>query len=301
VCTKGSSASQVYAPPPEVMANYTALSDAAKQVAGTPFTPYTGEMVAGLTPTQQAGIENINASAAEAQPYYRAGSNLVGQAATPFSQQALDQYMSPYINSVAKATQANLNETNAQQQQQILGNAISQGAFGGDRGGIVQAELARQQGLAGGQTMANVYQGGYGQALGQFNADQARQLQAGSALAGMGTGAQQAALQGAQAQLSAGAQQQAVRQAQDVANQQQFQAQQAYPFQTLQYLANILLGVGGQSGGTALTSQQGGNIGSQLLGGLLSAGQIATMSDERTKENMAPVGKTFDGQWLAYG
>jgi len=298
VCTKGSSASQVYAPPPEVMANYTALSDAAKQVAGTPFTPYTGEMVAGLTPTQQAGIENINASAAEAQPYYRAGSNLVGQAATPFSQQALDQYMSPYINSVAKATQANLNETNAQQQQQILGNAISQGAFGGDRGGIVQAELARQQGLAGGQTMANVYQGGYGQALGQFNADQARQLQAGSALAGMGTGAQQAALQGAQAQLSAGAQQQAVRQAQDVANQQQFQAQQAYPFQTLQYLANILLGVGGQSGGTALTSQQGGNIGSQLLGGLLSAGQIATMSDERTKENMAPVGKTFDGQTI---
>jgi len=263
-----------YSPPPQVQANYDMLSTQAQQVAATPFTPYTGEMVAGLTPSQQAGIQNVNASAAEAQPYYQAGAGLVGSSATPFTQDALNQYMSPYINSVAAATQANLNETNAQQQQQLLGNSISQGAFGGDRAGIAQAELARQQGLAAGQTMANVYQGGYGQALSQFNADQARQLQAGSTLGQLGTGAQTAGLAGGQAQMAAGATQQAVQQAQDVANQQQFQAQQAYPFQTTQYLANLLLGIGGQSGGTALTSQPQGNIGSSLVGGLLSAGQL---------------------------
>jgi hypothetical protein len=250
------------------------LSTQAKQVAATPFTPYTGEMVAGLTPSQQAGIQNINSASAEAQPYYQAGAGLVGNAATPFGQQQLSQYMSPYINSVAAATQANLNETNAQQRQQLLGNAISQGAFGGDRAGIAQAELARQQDLAGGQTMANIYQGGYGQALAQFNADQARQLQAGSQLGQLGTGAQTAGLAGGQAQMAAGATQQAVQQAQDVANQQQFQAQQAYPFQTTQYLANLLLGIGGQSGGTALTAQPQGNIGSSLVGGLLTAGSL---------------------------
>ena len=263
-----------YSPPPQVQANYDMLSAQAQQVAATPFTPYTGEMVAGLTPTQQAGVQNINAAAAEAQPYYQAGAGLVGNAATPFGQQQLNQYMSPYINSVAAATQANLNETNAQQQQQLLGNAISQGAFGGDRAGVAQAELARQQGLAAGQTMANVYQGGYGQALAQFNADQARQLQAGSQLGQLGTGAQTAGLAGGQAQMAAGATQQAVQQAQDVANQQQFQAQQAYPFQTTQYLANLLLGIGGQSGGTALTAQPQGNIGSSLVGGLLTAGSL---------------------------
>jgi len=263
-----------YSPPPQVQANYDMLSTQAQQVAATPFTPYTGEMVAGLTPSQQAGVQNINAAAAEAQPYYQAGAGLVGNAATPFGQQQLNQYMSPYINSVAAATQANLNETNAQQQQQLLGNAISQGAFGGDRAGIAQAELARQQGLAGGQTMANIYQGGYGQALAQFNADQARQLQAGSQLGQLGTGAQTAGLAGGQAQMAAGATQQAVQQAQDVANQQQFQAQQAYPFQTTQYLANLLLGIGGQSGGTALTAQPQGNIGSSLVGGLLTAGSL---------------------------
>jgi len=298
VCgSKGSATTtSSYTPPPSVQANYDMLSAQAQQVAATPFTPYTGEMVAGLTPTQQAGIQNVNAAAAEAQPYYQVGAGLVGSSATPFGQQQLNQYMSPYINSVAAATQANLNETNAQQQQQLVGNAISQGAFGGDRAGIAQAELARQQGLSAGQTMANIYQGGYGQALGQFNADQARQLQAGSSLGQLGSGAQTAALSGAQAQLSSGAQQQAVQQAQDVANQQQFQAQQAYPFQTTQYLANLLLGIGGQSGGTSLTSQPGPNIGSQVLGGLTTLASIPWGSDERLKENMEPVGETYDGQ-----
>ena len=273
--SKGTSTtSSTYSPPANVQANYDYLANQAKSVAATPFQQYQGEMVSGLTPTQEAGIQNVNASAGLAQPYYGAGAGYVQQAATPFGQQQLNQYMSPYINDVVSQTMANLNETNAQQQQGLLGNAIQRGAFGGDRAGVAQAELARQQNLATGQTLANVLQGGYGQALGQFNADQNRQLQTGSTLGQLGTGAQGAALQGAQAQLSAGAQQQAVQQAQDVANQQQFQAAQAYPFQTTQYLGNLLLGIGGQSGGTALTAQPQGNVGTSLLGGLLTAGQM---------------------------
>jgi len=307
-----------YSPPASVQANYDFLANQAKQVAATPFTPYTGEMVAGLTPTQQAGIQNVNASAATAQPYYQTAAGLVGNAAQTFGQPQLDQYMSPYINSVAKAAQANINETNAQQQQQLLGNAISQGAFGGDRAGVAQAELARQQGLSAGQTMANIYQGGYGQALAQFNADQGRQLQAGSTFGQLGTNAQAAGLSGAQAQMAAGATQQAVQQAQDVANQQQFQAQQAYPFQTTQYLGNLLLGIGGQSGGTALTSQPQGNIGSSLVGGLLAAGQLmkpfnkggvvahdkdsmgGAVHEDNSRENFAVGGDSQSGSDLPY-
>jgi len=298
VCgSKGTSTtSSTFTPPANVQANYDYLANQAKSVAATPFQQYQGEMVAGLTPTQEAGIQNVNASAGLAQPYYGAGAGYVQQAATPFGQQQLNQYMSPYINDVVSQTMANLGETNAQQQQQLLGNAISQGAFGGDRAGIAQAELARQQNLATGQTLANVLQGGYGQALGQFNADQTRALQAGSTLGQLGTGAQAAGLQGAQAQLGAGAQQQAVQQAQDVANQQQFQAAQAYPFQTTQFLGNLLLGIGGQSGGQALTSTPGPNIGSQILGGLTTLASIPWGSDERLKENMEPVGETYDGQ-----
>jgi len=298
VCgSKGSSTtSSSFSPPADVAANYKMLASRAENVANTPFTQYGGEMVAGLTPTQQAGIENVNAASGMAQPYYQAATGYAQQAGQGWTPQTANQYMSPYISNVANETMANLNETNAQQQQQVLGSAIGRGAFGGDRAGIAQAELARQQGLATGQTMANVYQGGYGQAEQQFNADQARALAAGQTIGGFGTAAQSAALQGAQAQLGAGAQQQAVQQAQDTANQQQWQAGQAYPFETTQYLANLLLGIGGQSGGTSLTSQPGPNVGSQLLGGLMTLGSIPWPSDERLKENMKPVGKTFDGQ-----
>ena len=295
--SKGTSTtSSTFTPPANVSANYDYLANQAKSVAATPFQQYQGEMVAGLTPTQEAGIQNVNAAAGLAQPYYQAGTDYVQQGATPFGQQALNQYMSPYIGDVVSQTMANLGETNAQQRQQLLGNQVSQGAFGGDRGQIAQAELARQQNLATGQTLANVLQGGYGQALGQFNADQTRALQAGSTLGQLGTGAQTAGLQGAQAQLGAGAQQQAVQQAQDVANQQQFQAAQAYPFQTTQYLGNLLLGIGGQSGGTSLTNAPGPNVGSQILGGLTTLASIPWGSDERLKENMEPIGETYDGQ-----
>jgi len=300
VCgSKGSSqSSSTFTPPKDVLENYRMLAERAKNVANTPFQQYTGEMVAGLSPTQQAGIANVNAASGMAQPYFQAGTGYIQSGAQGFTPEAANQYMSPYIENVANKTMANLGETNAQQQQQVLGSSIGRGAFGGDRAGIAQAELARQQGLATGQTMANIYQGGYGQAQAQFNADQARKLGAGQTLGGFGTAAQTAALQGAQAQLGAGAQEQAVRQAQDTANQQQFQAAQAYPFQTTQYLANLLLGIGGQSGGTSLTSSPGPNIGTQFLGGLMSLGSIpwGSFSDERLKDNMEPVGKTFDGQ-----
>jgi Chaperone of endosialidase len=297
VCgSKGSSTtSSSYTPPPEATANYKYLAERAKNVAATPFQQYQGEMVAPMTPEQQAGIGQINAAANLAQPYMQAGAAYTQQGARQFDQNAANRYLSPYLNSVGAATMANLNETNAQQQQQLLGNNISRGAYGGDRSDIAQSELARQQGLANNQAISQLYNTGYGTAQQQFSADQARALAAGQNLGQLGTSAQSAAMQGGQAMMGAGAQEQAYRQAYDTANQQQFQLAQAYPFQTTQFLGNELLGIGAQSGGTSLTSQPGPNIGSQVLGGLVTLGSLVG-SDERLKENMEPVGKTFDGQ-----
>ena len=46
--------------PPEVRARYDAVNARAEQVAQQPFTPYTGQFVAPLTPIQAQGIEQIN-------------------------------------------------------------------------------------------------------------------------------------------------------------------------------------------------------------------------------------------------
>ena len=49
---------------------------------------------------------------------------------------------------------------------------MSQGAWGGDRSAIAQAELANQQHLAQAPTIAGLENQGYSQALGEFNTQQ---------------------------------------------------------------------------------------------------------------------------------
>jgi hypothetical protein len=163
--------------------------------------------------------------------------------------------------------------------------------------------MARQQGLATGQTIGNLYQSGYGQALGQYNqniaqqqADQQRRLAAGQQFAQLGEGAQGSVLQGAQAQLMAGAQEQATQQALDQAKYNQFLQQQAYPFQTTSWLANIAEGIGSQSGGTSTTTAPGQSGAGSFIGPVLTAASMFKWSDERMKEDAEVVGKTFDGQ-----
>ena len=455
--TGTSTSTNVTLPTAAAQENYDKLSSLAWNTYNQPYQQYTGQMVAGLSPTEQTGIQNINAAAGLAQPYFaqatadinqgqsyalpkidaaynqvglgqQLGSqynqnatntlnaaysqltpqvqqqeaavnaalgqgqnyltqatNLAGNAAAPvyaqqFSQDALSQYMNPYMNQVVQGTLAPLRQQQQMEQQGLIGNQITQGAFGGERADLARAALQGQQDMATGNVLGNLLNTGYAQGLGAFQqqqgvnlgADQANraalanqanqiaalgqqgfgqglsaaqeeaalagqnfgagsqtaqqlanigqqafsqdvgaaQAQAGLAgqafgidqatsqqLASLGTGAQSAALQGAQAQMSSGAVQRGIQQANDVANQQQFQAAQAFPYQNEQLLANLLLGIGGQSGGTALTSQPTGNMLSSIIGGTLALGQTGLLgSDERFKENMEPVGKTFDGQ-----
>ena len=56
---------------------------------------------------------------------------------------SINSYMSPYQNQVMEATMAEFDRNNAMQQNQISDQAISQGAFGGGREGVMQAEMMR--------------------------------------------------------------------------------------------------------------------------------------------------------------
>lgn len=128
---------------------------------------------------------------------------------TSFSPGAVRQYESPYTEDVVNATSRLFNEQNAQQANQLRGNAIAAGAFGGDREGVAQGVLAGQQQLSQAPVLAGLRNTGYQQALQEFNAQQAARLQASQAarqlglsgaqgLAGIGAtqlGAEQAARQ----------------------------------------------------------------------------------------------------------
>ena len=193
--------------------------------------------------------------------------------------------MSPFTQAVVDPTIQALQQQQGQQLAQQQAQAIKSGAFGGDRAGLQRAALQSQQGLATAQAIAPLYQQGFQQAQGvaqqqqgvQLGAQQANRQafqQAGQQLAGLGTGAQQAALQGAQAQIGAGTLQQQTQQAGLTAQYQQFLQQQGYPFQVAQFLAGIAEGTGALSGSTTTTQ---------------------TSSDRRLKEDIKEIGQTNDG------
>lgn len=284
-----SQSTTVNSPPPQVLAQYQNVTGQANQVAQTPYSAYSGPLVAGLTQPQTAGIAGASTYANAAQPALQgaAGLTLAGAGpanASPINASTIGQYESPYNQDVINATENAFNNQNTQQAEQLQGNTIGAGAFGGDRAGVAQGILAGQQQTAEAPVIASLNNQNYTQALGEANTQQgvdlgaqqanlARLSSAGAQLGGIGTAAQTAGLQGAGAQIQAGQVAQTTQQAQDTAAYNQFLQQQAYPFQTTQWLANISEGIGSNSGGTSNTSTQS-NAAAPIVGGALGLGSL---------------------------
>ena len=77
-----------------------------------------------------------------------------------FDPNAYKQYMSPYQTEVIDATQRLLNEQRASGRSQLAANAIQQGAYGGGRSGIAQAEYERQRDVSDAALLAGLRQQG---------------------------------------------------------------------------------------------------------------------------------------------
>jgi hypothetical protein len=259
---------------------------------------YVPGLVSAMNPNQVGAGQAIAGLRGYTDPFIGNAAGLTMAGARPiqlqqFSPRAVNQYMSPYMSNVVDAAVANINMTNAQQQQQVLGNALSKGAYGGDRAGIAQAELARQQNLANNATIANLLNQGYGQALNEFNTQQQidanAQLQsnqlaqaAAGTLGNLGLRGQEAAMQQAQAQYQYGMAQQQMQQAALSTAYQQYLQQQAFPYQQLSYYAGLVSGAAPGMGSTTtaytptLSGMQQAMGGIGLLGSLGSLGQMGS-------------------------
>jgi len=151
----------------------------------------------------------------------------------------------------------------AQAAQQLYGMGAGTAA---QQAALAQQQYAQQMGAA--QQLQGLGQGLYGMGAGVSQG-----------LTGIGGAAQQAALQGGQAQLGAGQLEQQTRQAENQAYYNQFLQQQGYPYQVAQFLANVAMGTGALSGSTTTTTQPS-----------------SFFSDKRLKDDIEPIGKTYDGQ-----
>lgn len=232
----------------------------AEAFSNTPYQAYGGQRVAEFSPLQQQAMQ----SASKLGPAQQlgvgtqlaglgglgalgAGQQYAQQATSPGATQA---YMSPYIQN-ALAPQMR----EATRQSDILGQqnqarAVQQGAFGGSRSAIVEAE--RQRNL---QTqLGDIYGRGMQSAFEQ--ARQAQQFGADLGLRGFGQatasagalgqlgqtqfGQQEAAMR---AQAGMGAQQQQLEQQKLTQAYQDFLTQRGYPQQQLAFMSDILRGV----------------------------------------------------------
>ena len=124
----------------------------------------------------------------------------------PYVSQA---YMSPYMQNVVNTQQREAMRQGEIQRNQLQAQAVGQGAFGGSRQAIMEAERRRNLATQLGDIQGQGLQQAYGAGQQQFNAEQAAYLQAQQANQGANLNA---AIQNQQAQLQAQAAQEASRQ-----------------------------------------------------------------------------------------
>ena len=235
----------------------------ATNISEQEFTPYTGEMVAGVSPLSMG-------------------------AQTQFGQIADIANMTP--QDFAAMTQANMNPF----QEQVIDAALARsqrerdiartgemaditraGAFGNERRGVFEGERQAAFELGQNEMIANLMSQGYSQAQAQ-------------------TMAQLGARQGAAGQAAAGFQQlgnleQLTEQARLDAQMQEFMRQQQFPLQQLGALVSAAGGVPANVGSTT-ESRRPGTV--DYLNAIASAGQAAaTFSDRRLKTNVRKIGE----------
>jgi len=226
----------------------------------TPYQAYKGERIAGFTPMQQQaqqGMTNLQTAqqlggasqlaGMSGLGSLGAGANYQNMATNPYAMQA---YMSPYVQNALEPQMREAARQSAMVGQQNQAQAVQQGAFGGSRSAIVEAE--RQRNL--GQQQADIYGRGMQSAFEQ--ARQAQQFGSTLGLQGMQAANQAASTLGQlgqtqfgqqkdiiQGQASMGAQQQALEQQRLAQQYGDFQAQRQYPYTQLAFMSDMLRGL----------------------------------------------------------
>ena len=255
MCGKGSNTTttnQTSAAAPQLAG---AITQSQNVAANNPFQAYGGQFTAPINAQQNAGIGNINQNSQFAMPYVQQALGLQSQAANPLTAGQIQNYYNPYQQQVIGATEQQFNLQNQQQQQNLLSNNAMQGALGGDRTGVAQANLAYMQQQAQAPVIAGLEQQGYNQALGTA-AQQYQQnpQQAAFGLTSSAIGGQNAGLTGASAQVGAGTLEQQNQQQQNNALYNQFLMQQAFPYQQQGWLNSQIGSLGPAEGGTSSTT-----------------------------------------------
>jgi len=161
------------------------LYAAGKGLAGQPFVPYTGPMVAGFNPDQLRQFQATRGLFETGMQYDPlTGLQQLAQAPTPtvgqvpsLLQADIAAYQSPYQQQVIDQTMADIQRQADIARGLSQSRAIGAGAFGGSRSALLEAESQRPFIEQMARTAAQQRESGFGQALRAAESDIARQQQ----------------------------------------------------------------------------------------------------------------------------
>ena len=240
------------------------LMDIARQVSQEPI-KLPGIQVAGSglgSALQQQGLTAAGTTGAGAGTVNQGIAQVLG-AAAPVGQSQINQFLNPYQSYVTDE----IGRQGQIMQNQLSAQAVNQGAFGGGREGVQQAEL--QNRILEAQGRANAQ--GFGTALGAAQRQQQLGMAAGQQLGNLGAGQQQMAQADInQLMASGGIQQQLAQQALDAQRQTTLQ-QQYEPYQRAEFLANLYAAGPKSQSGITMTTQPGTSPLAQSIGTGLGA------------------------------
>ena len=205
-------------------------------LANQPYQAYKGPLTAGASDLQQqafAGASNL-ASAGYSPTTFNTGT---------FDTTAAQKYMNPYLQT---ALDPQLKEMQRQSDIQRLSDSArlaKAGAFGGSRQAIMESEarrnlLDKQAGVIG-----QGYQTAYDKAMGQFNADQARQMEAQKATEASRQYGADFGIKSLDELSKQGAVQRGITSEGIAADKAQFEEQRDYPYKMVQYQQGLLQGL----------------------------------------------------------
>lgn len=157
---------------------FRSLMERAQQESRYKYTPYEGQRLAGYTPEErqvQAGVRSLAAAGPRPELGFGAG-QLRGAARTAASpgmwtQQAYQQYASPYFEEVVDIQKREAARNAAIASRQHDAKAVEAGAFGGYREGIMSAARERNLMQQLGDIEATGRQGAWEQAQAMFEKD----------------------------------------------------------------------------------------------------------------------------------
>jgi hypothetical protein len=205
-------------------------------LANAPMQTYGGPLTAGASDLQQQGFAGISETAA-------AGYKPTTFTSGTFDTAAANKYMNPYVMAALNPQIEEARRQSQITQQQNAAKMTQAGAFGGSRQAILDAETQRALGA----NLANITGTGlntaYDKAMAQFNAEQNRGLDTQRATESSRQYSADYGLKSLSDLLSAGQTQRNIEQEGLTADKAQFEQQQAYPFNMVEFQRKLVEGL----------------------------------------------------------